>query len=174
MHICMRSPSIRARRKHMSMSFNAPNFWFFVVTMCSIALMTEVSQLVHVLLMTRQRLWGYFLVVIPVAKCIWSFTVVWYALNTEYLLLPYTGIHFSGHDRLVFIRTISPLVHLCQLQIGILIASFTILLFVERIALPRTHQPPVWTLAKDRLLPGDELRGRRPLLLRIDGIPLSC
>lgn len=149
------------------MSFNAPNFWLFVVTMCSIAMMTEVSLLVHVLLMTRQRLWGYFLVVILVAKCVWSFTVVWYILNTEYLLLPYTGIHFSGHDGLVFIRTISPLVHLCQLQIGITIVVFAILLFVERIALPRTDQPPIWTLAKDRLHPGDELRGRR-LLLRMD------
>ena len=156
------------------MSFNAPNFWFFVVTMCSIALMTEVSLLVHVLLMTRQRLWGYFLVVIPVAKCIWSFTVVWYALNTEYLLLPYTGIHFSGHDRLVFIRTISPLIRLCQLQIGITIVVFAILLFMERIALPRIDQSPVWILAKDRLLPGDELRGRRLLLLGTDGTPLSC
>src|SRR6266571_186986 len=134
-------PSIRARRKHMSMSFNAPNFWFFVVTMCSIALMTEVSLLVHVLLMTRQRLWGYFLVVIPVAKCIWSFTVVWYALNTEYLLLPYIAIHFSGHNRLVFISTITPFVHLSQLQIGTTIVVFAILLFMERRALPCTDQP---------------------------------
>src|SRR5260370_23288751 len=138
------------------MSFNTPNFWLFVVTMCLIALMTEVSLLVHVLLMTRQRLWGYFLVVILVAKCVWSFTVVWYILNTEYLLLPYTGIHFSGHDRLVFIRTISPLVHLCQLQIGITIVVFAILLFVERIALPLTDQPPIWTPPKNRLLSGDQ------------------
>ena len=52
--------------------------------------------------------------------------------------------------------------------------SDTIMLFVERMALPRIDQPPVWILAKDRLLPGDELRGRRLLLLRMDRTPLSC
>jgi hypothetical protein len=165
----------QSRSKHMSMSFNNPNFWFFVLTICSIALLTEVSLLVHMLLMTRQRLWRYLLVVIPVAKCIWSFTVIWYTLNTAYLLLPYIGIHFSRHNRLVYIRTISPLVHALQLQIGILIASFTIMLFLERIALPRTDQPPVWTLTKD-LLPGNKLRGHRPLLSHMDGTAsgLAC
>ncbi len=142
----------------MRMSFFDPNFWFLVATICSIALLTEASLLVHMLLMTRQRLWRYLLVVIPVAKCIWSFTVIWYALNTAYLLIPYYGyggIFFGGirNFRLFFIKTISPLDHLCQLQIAIMIASFTIMLLLERIAIPHTNQPPVWTLTKDRLLP---------------------
>jgi hypothetical protein len=140
----------QSRSKHMSMSFNDPNFWFFVVTMCSIALLTEVSLLVHVLLKTRQRLWRYLLVPIPVAKCIWSFTVIWYVLNTAYPF--YTGIFF-GHSGLVFVRTFSPLVYLCQLHIGLMIASFAIMLFLERIALPHSDRPPVWTLTKDRLFP---------------------
>jgi hypothetical protein len=167
LHLYLHSQS---RSKYTRMGFNDPNFWLFVVTICSIALLTEISLLVHMLLMTRQRLWRYLLVMIPMAKCIWSFTVIWYALNTAYPF--YTGIFFGG-NRLVFIMIFLPLVHLCQLQIGIMITSFAILLFLERIALPRTDRPPVWTLTKDRLLPGDELTGRR-LLQRMNGTPLSC
>ncbi len=151
------------------MFLNNPYPWFFVVTISSIALLTQVSLPVHMLLMTRRRLWHYLLVVISVAKCIWSFTVVWYALNVAYLLLSYTGIHFSGHYRLLFIKTISPLVHLCQLQIIIMLTSFTIMLILERIALPHTNQSPVWALTKVRLLQCGELRGRSLLLSRMDG-----
>jgi hypothetical protein len=134
----------------MSMSFMNPNFWLFVVTICSIALLTEVCLLIRMLLMSRQRLWRYLLVMIPVAKCIWSFAVIWYVLNTDYFFLSYTGMTYAP---LRLIREAnSQCIHLCQLQVGIIIASFAITLIVERIALPHTNRPPVWSPTKDRLL----------------------
>src|SRR5215471_13243915 len=134
------------------MNLNDPIFWLFALTLCSIALITEVSHFFHVLIMTRQRLWRYLFVVIPMAKCIWAFAVVWYILNTASPFLPGTGIIFFGGTRHFFIRIFLPLIRLCQLQIGIVIISFTIMLFLERIALPHNDRDPSLTLTKNRLL----------------------
>jgi hypothetical protein len=129
----------------MSMSFNDPLVWSFVLTMCSIALLTEVARLVHVLFITRQRLWWYLLAVMEVAVSIWSFAVALYTSNKiEYLSLV-THVHIN---RAWWLTMISPLIHTYQLQIGITIVVFAILLFIEGEVLPRSVQPPVWTLLK--------------------------
>ena len=129
----------------MSMSFNDPIFWSLVVTMCSIALLTEVARLIHVLFIMRQRLWWYLLVVLAVAVSIWFFAVALYTSNKiEYLSLV-THVHIN---RAWWLAMISPLIHTYQLQIEIMIVVFAILLIIEGEVLPRSVQPPVWTLLK--------------------------
>ena len=74
-----------------NMNFNNPIFWSFVVIMCSIALLTEVTQLVHVFFMTRQPLRWYLLLLIPVAVSIWSCTVAWNVAGE------YDNLHIVPH-----------------------------------------------------------------------------
>jgi hypothetical protein len=127
------------------MSFNDPIFWSLAVTTCSIALLTEGARLVHVLFVTRQRLWWYLLAVMAVAVSIWSFAVALYTSNKIEYLASVTHIHIN---RAWWLAMISPLNHTYQLQIGITIAVLAILLFIEGEVLPRSVQPPVWTLLK--------------------------
>jgi hypothetical protein len=120
------------------MSFNDPIFWSLVVTMCSIALLTEVARVVHVLFITRKRLWLYLLAVMAVAMSIWSFAVALYTSNNiEYLSLV-THFHIT---RAWWLAMIPPLIQTCQLQIGLTIVFFAILIFIERKVLPQTDQP---------------------------------
>jgi hypothetical protein len=134
------------------MNFNDPNFWTFVVTMCSIALLTEAARIIHVLFVTRQCLWRYLLAIIPIAVSILSCIVVWNASKAFGNLSLVTHLHIN---QAWWLARISPLIHALQLQIGISIVVFTILLFVERMVLPRTNQPPTWTLALDCLFPAN-------------------
>jgi len=133
----------------MSISFNDPIFWFFVLTMCSIALLTEVTRLVHGIFITRQRLWWYLLAMMAVALNIWSFTVALDISNKFDYLSLVTHIHIN---QAWWLAMISPLIHVCQLQIAVTILVFAILLFVEKEVFPRSVQPPVWTLTKDHPL----------------------
>ena len=127
------------------MNFNDPIFWSFVVTMCSIALLTERAPLVHVLFVTRQTLSWYLLLLVPLTVSIWSFCVAWYASNKFEYLASVTHIHIN---RAWWLAMISSLNHTYQVQIGIMIAVLAILLFIEGEVLPRSVQPPVWTLLK--------------------------
>ena len=74
------------------MNFNDPIFWSFVVTMCSIALLTEGALLVHVLFVTRQTLKVYLLLTGSIDReylvlLLWH----WYTSNKfEYLSLSYS------------------------------------------------------------------------------------
>lgn len=133
-----------------NMHFNDPIFWSFIVTMCSIALLTEASLLFHVLFVTRQRLWRYLLVIIPVAVSIWSFAVALDTSNkSEYLsLLMHRQLDFGIYHGLKEIA--ARLVLAYQLQAVITISVFIAMLIIRRTTLPRTVHPPVWNLAKDR------------------------
>jgi hypothetical protein len=137
----------------MSMSFNDPIFWSFVLTMCSIALLTEVALLVHMLFIMRQRLWWYLLLVIPLAVSLWSFTVAWNVSNKfEYLILvPHTHLTTASYH--ILKEMVAQLINFCQLQTAITLVVFVIMVVVERIALPRTD-PPVWTLVREHLYRG--------------------
>jgi hypothetical protein len=135
-----------------NMHFNDPIFWSFIVTLCSIALLTEASLLFHVLFVTRQRFWRYLLVIFPVAVSLWSFAV---ALDTsnKFESLPLVGYVYYGFASYHALKEIiAHLIIACQLQAVITIAVFAAMLILRRIMLPRTDRPPVWTLAKDRFL----------------------
>jgi len=134
------------------MSFNDPIFWSFVVTMCSIALLTEGARLVHVLFVTRQALRWYLLLLVPLTVSIWSFSVAFDTSNKfEYLSLV-THFHLNSAIYHALKEMLAQLILACQLQTAITIVVFAIMLFMRRMTLPRTDRPPVWTLAKDHLL----------------------
>jgi hypothetical protein len=130
------------------MNFNNPIFWSFVVTICSIVLLTEAALLFHVLFVTRQRLWRYLLVIILVEVSLWSFAVAFDTSNKfEYLSLV-THVHIN---RAWWLATISPLIHALQLQIGLTIATCALMLLIRSMVFPRTDRPPVWVIVKERL-----------------------
>ena len=134
-----------------NMHFNDPIFWSFIVTICSIALLTEASLLFHVLFVTRQRFWRYLLVIFPVAVSLWSFAV---ALDTanKFESLPLVGYVYYGFASYHALKEIiAHLIIACQLQAVITIAVFAAMLILRRIMLPRNGLPPVWTFAKNRL-----------------------
>ena len=139
-----------------NMHFNDPIFWSFIVTICSIALLTEASLLFHVLFLTRQRLWRYLLITIPVAVSLWSFAVAFDTSNKfEYFSLVFhIQLNFGiNHGLRELTKELAAhLVLVCQLQAVITISVFATMLIIRRMTLPRTDRPPVWTLAKDRFL----------------------
>jgi len=145
--------NIHSQSRRKRMSFNDPIFWSFVVTMCSIALLTEVALLVHGLFVTRQALRRYLLLLIPLTMSILSFTVAWYASSKFEYLATVTHIHLSGAMSLAFRTMLSQLIHICQLQVALTIVVFVVMVVVERIALPRTD-PPVWTHVREHLYRG--------------------
>ena len=85
----------------------------------------------------------------------WSFCVTWYASNKFEYLSQVTHFHFTAAIYHALKEIVAQLVLACQLQAAITIVVFAIMLFVRRIALPRTDQPPVWALAKEHLLTGN-------------------
>jgi hypothetical protein len=144
-------PYIYSHPRRKCMIFNDPIFWSFIVTMCSIALLTEAALLFHVLFVTRQRLWRYPLVIIPVAVSIWSYAVAFDTSNkSEYLsLVIHLQLIFGRNHGLKEIAAHLDLV--CQHQAVITISVFATMLIIRRMTLPITVQPPVWTHAKNRL-----------------------
>jgi hypothetical protein len=120
--------------------------------MCSIALLTEVALLVHVLFVTRQALRWYLLLLVPLNVSIWSFCVAWYTSNKFEYLSQVTHFHLTPAIYHALKEIVAQLVLACQLQTAITIVVFAIMIFMRRIALPHIEQPPVWTLAKDHLL----------------------
>jgi hypothetical protein len=130
------------------MNFDNPITWSFLVTMCSIALLTQGAVLVHVLFMTRQSFQWYLLPLVLFSVSYWSFNVALHTSNEwEYhSLVPH--LHISPA---FFYAKAAPLIFACQLQIAITITIFAIMLIVRITLLPRTNQPPVWTLSRERL-----------------------
>ena len=134
------------------MGFNDPIFWSFVVIAFSIALLTEVAILVHVLFVTRQALRWYLLLLVPLTVSTWSFAVAWCVSSKLWYLSQVTHFHLSPAVYHAFKEMVAQLSISCQLQTAIIIGVLAIMLFMRRIAFPHTYRPPVWTLARDRLL----------------------
>ena len=133
------------------MDFNNIYIWPLILALCSLVLFVEAALLVHMLVCTRQAFWRYLLVVIPLAVSAWSFVVAWNTLNLYENLSNLTHLHLDPVLYRMIKAMVSQAISTSQVQAGITMAVFILMLFVERKLLPRADQPPVWTLAREQL-----------------------
>ncbi|HEY6406409.1 MAG TPA: hypothetical protein VIY29_02965 [Ktedonobacteraceae bacterium] len=113
------------------MFFNDFAFWSLALTLCALALLVEAAGLARGFFVERQAIWKSFLLLLPLAVSAWSFFVaisVWNVYNR----FPPIGIHFSAglyHSmKMMIVQAIT----VCQLQVGIAMAVFVLMLFLER------------------------------------------
>jgi hypothetical protein len=133
------------------MDLNSPLFWSVVVSVCSFALFVEVASLVRVIILTRPALWRYLFAAIPLAVSILSFIVAWNALNVdEYVAATFSHGFLAPGLAQTLREMVAQTISACQIQAGITVAVFIMILFAERRAFPRGNRPPAWVLARER------------------------
>lgn len=130
------------------MDFNAATIWSFVATLCFLALLVEGVTIFRVLFITRQPLHRYLLLPIPLIVSVWSFGVLWSALNVFASLQAYHGTHISFAFYHSLLRMSNQAIIACQVQSGIALAVFIVLIFIERKTLPHVERTPAWVLAR--------------------------
>lgn len=135
------------------MDFN-DTLWTFILTMCLIALMVEGATLFRILFLTRQSLTRYLLLLLPIIGCLWSFAVLLHALNAFMTYPTYISTHLNANTFHMLRAEIDQATIACQVQSGIALVIFLVLIVIERKTLPRVEQTPIWLLAKEQTMRG--------------------
>jgi hypothetical protein len=105
-------------------------FWSLTLTMCALALLVEAAGLVRGFFVERQAIWKCSLILLPLAVSIWSFVVAMSAVSVN-IRFP-RGIHMSPMAYHAIQMAMSGAITVCQLQVGIVVAVFVLMLFLER------------------------------------------
>lgn len=133
------------------MSLNDPTTWSFILLICLLALLVEGATIFRTLFATQQTPRRYLLLLLPITVSIWSFAVLWHALNMAEFS-PYISVHVSPVLWHMLRMRLDQAIIACQVQSAITMAVFGTLLFIERRTLPPIERVPAWVLARERMI----------------------
>jgi len=106
--------------------------WSSLLLLCSLILFIEAVGIFRALLAMRQARWRFFLVLIPLTACIWSFTIAVKELSVqESFYRPYAHMSLAFYSELLSNGSMA--IENCQLQVGIVAGIFILSLFLEKV-----------------------------------------
>ena len=129
--------------------FDDANMWAMIVTICALALFIEAVFIARTLILRRQRLRWYLLLIFPLGVCAWSILVASNVITQSGQLYLLTGLHMTYPVFQGLRDQVQQLIVVCQAQIAILVVVFVACAVVERKALPYVNERPLWTRARE-------------------------
>jgi len=132
------------------MSFNDPTIWSAILLICLLALLVEGAAIFRVLFATQQTPRRYLLLLLPLTVSLWSFAVLWHAINVAAFPAYIGHLNYAVYHMLR--ASIDQAIIACQVQSAITIAVFGALLFIERRMLPHIDGVSAWVLARERMI----------------------
>ena len=134
------------------MSLNDPTIWSAILLVCLLALLVEEAAIFRILFATHAAPHRYLLLLLPFTVAIWSFAVLWHALNVAMYPSYYIGTHLSFALWQMLRASIDQTIIACQVQAVITLAVFGVLLFIERRMLPQVEREAAWVVARERII----------------------
>ena len=134
------------------MSLNNPALWSAILLICLLALLVEEAAIFRILFATHAAPRRYLLLLLPFVVAIWSFVVLWHALNVAMYPSYYIGTHLSFALWQMLRASIDQAIIACQVQSVITLMVFGALLFIERRILPHIVLVPAWMIARERMI----------------------
>jgi hypothetical protein len=131
------------------MGFDDANTWAMIVTICALALFIEAVFIARTLILRRQKLRWYLLLLFPLGVCAWSIIVASNVITQSGQLYLLTGLHMTYPLFQGLRDQVHQLIVVCQAQIVIIVAVFVLCAVVERKALPHVNEHPLWTRARE-------------------------
>jgi hypothetical protein len=113
-------------------------YWAFAAMFCALALFVEASRIVVALFISRQSLWRYLFVLLPLTVSVVSFIMTLNVLvkwESMYIAFPWGG-HIPSFAYHAFMAHLSQLSSACQQQVVITLVALALTIFLERGLLP--------------------------------------
>lgn len=112
---------------------DSPETWAILLMLCALVLFAEAAGTFQALLATRQARWRFFLVLIPLAASIWSFTNGAQALGLLENTSHPVDIHLTASLYLALKEQLKTATENYQIQVGIAGGAFIFSLLLEKV-----------------------------------------